>query len=311
MKLKLYTEPSIEPITLAEAKEFLRLSTETFAGDIENVVSIAPGSHAVGTLNGASVEVLGMEAVVILNAGTCTGTLDVTIQDSDDGSVWTDVDSYDQVTSANDDAVYEKSYDGTKRYVRGKAVVGTDVCEFAISVIRKSATIAEETTLTDMIQAARENIEDYLGRAILTQTWEMYLDEFPDDDYIVLPFGNLQSVDLFQYVDSDDNTTILTEDTDYLVERNGDGYGRIVLPYDIVWPTATLNTSNPITIRFTCGWSSTDDVPEAIKNAMKMLLADMYENRETQQFTALPGAKYIENTTYAKLLAGRRLRWQF
>ena len=310
MKLKLYTEPSAEPITLAEAKEFLRLTTETFAGNIENVTSIAPGSHASGTLYGVSVEVLGMEAVVILNTGTCAGTLDVTIQDSDDGSVWTDVESFTQVTSANDNTVYEKSYSGLKRYVRGKAVA-TDTCEFDISVIRKSSIIAEEDTLSDMITAARENIEDYLGRAILTQTWEMYLDDFPNEDYIVLPFGNLQSVDLFKYIDSNGDTTTLTEDTDYLVEENGDGYGRIVLPNNTVWPTASLRTSNPITIRFTCGWADAGDVPESIKNAMKMLIADMYENREMQQFTSLPGAKYIENTTYAKLLVGKRLRWQF
>ena len=311
MKLKLYSGPSSEPVPLAEAKEYLRLTTETFAGDIESVQSIAPGSHVTGTINGTAVEVLGLRAVVELSAGTCSGTVDVTIQDSDDGSTWADVEAFTQVTAANDNTTYEKAYDGIKRYLRVVAVVATDSCEFGVSIIKKSATIAEESLLTSIIEAARERVEEYTGRKIMTQTWDYYLDAFPEEDYIVIPFGNLQDVTSITYTDSDGNTTTMTADTDYVVEKNGEGLGRVVLPNDTEWPTATLKTSNPIVIRFVCGWTSASLVPESIKTAIKMLISDLWENRESQTYSVVPGSLYVENATYQKLLSSKRLRWQF
>ena len=145
----------------------------------------------------------------------------------------------------------------------------------------------------------------------MTQTWDYYLDAFPEEDYIVIPFGNLQDVTSITYTDSDGNTTTMTADTDYVVEKNGEGLGRVVLPNDTEWPTATLKTSNPIVIRFVCGWTSASLVPESIKTAIKMLISDLWENRESQTYSVVPGSLYVENATYQKLLSSKRLRWQF
>jgi uncharacterized phiE125 gp8 family phage protein len=293
MKAQQITAPTIEPITLSELKGHLRLDSGSFADNMEEVQCFAPGSHAIAnnytTHVGAGVDVLGYTALVILNSGTneATGTADTKIQESDDNVTYTDWTggAFTQVTTANDNAIQEKAYTGTKQYIRTVSKVLLAACVFGTTVIRLSPTTAEDALLTEIITSAREYAEDVTNRAFLTQTWDLYLNEFPAVDYIKLPFGNLQNVPATQsvkYKDHEGTETTLTVTTDYLWETNGPQFGRVVLPYGVSWPSVTLYPSNPITIRFVCGWTTAALMPNKIKSAIKMICADLYENRELQ-----------------------------
>lgn len=167
------------------------------------------------------------------------------------------------------------------------------------------AVLEETGLLQGIIQAAREYVEDITRRALFTQTWDMYLNEFPNGTEIKIPFGNLQSVTYVKYTDSDGVFTTLTENTDYLVETNGEQCGFVKLPDSVSWPPATLGVSKPVHIRFVSGWASIGDIPAKIKAAIKMICHDLYENRESQAFVTSGG--YIENSTVGKLLSSVRL----
>lgn len=266
-------------------------------------------------LIGAAVDVLGKTAVVNLNAGTvgAGGTVDAKIQESDDGTTWVDVTSgaFTQVTAANDNAVQEKAYTGAKRYIRVVAKVLVAACEFGVDVIVNAATVADEDLLTALIQAAREHVEDATGRRLLTQTWDFYLQEWPRGKSIRLPYGNLQngvgSEPVVSWKDDDGTETILTAGTDYLVETNGEECGYITLPYGGTWPSGTLYPSNPIKIRFTCGWTAAASIPSKIRTAVKMVAADLYENRGE----AVIGQTVSEDKTVDRLLASSRLWGEF
>ena len=168
----------------------------------------------------------------------------------------------------------------------------------------------EDSLIQGIVASARELVEDWTGRAIMTQTWEYYLDAFPCESRIVLPFGNLQDVPLTQSVkwkDSAGVETTLAVGTDYLWETNGDQHGAVVLPYGETWPSGTFYTSNPITIKFVCGWTTATLVPLRIRQAIMMITADMYENRGER----IIGQTVVENTAAANLLNSMRLWGNF
>ena len=201
MKVQIKTAPVLEPITLTELLLHLRQDSDDITTALTTTQSILPGSHAIAdnytTHVGASVSVTGKTAIVNLNAGTvgAGGTVDCKIQESNDNATWTDWTggAFTQVTAANDNAIQEKQYTGSMAYIRVVAKVLVAACEFGADILTISHETIEDNWLNDAIQAAREDVEDTTRRQLLTATWYYYLDRFPDKNYIVIPFGNLQS----------------------------------------------------------------------------------------------------------------------
>ena len=314
MHVKLITAPTIEPISLNELKLHLRLDSGSFANNLGELQSLVPDNYniTVGyTHVGTGIDVLGYDALVVLNSGTngTSGTVDVKIQESDDDVTYTDWPggTFTQVTEANDNAIQEKAYTGTKQYIRTVAKVLVTACSFGTTVILNSPQAAEDDLLNDLIETARGYVEDITRRGILTQTWDYYLNEFPGEDYFTVPFGNLQSVTYLKYTDSDGDATTMTEDVEYIVENNGDACGRIVLPYGKTWPSFTAYTSNPIVCRFVCGWTTPASIPTRIRTAVKMIAAKLYESRGDD----IVGQSVAEDKFFLNLLASFRLHDEF
>jgi uncharacterized phiE125 gp8 family phage protein len=157
--------------------------------------------------------------------------------------------------------------------------------------------------LSGFLIAAREYVEDITRRALLTQTWDYPLQGWPSGAEIILPFGNLQSVTSIKWKDTDGVEATLAVTTDYLVITNGEAHGKIVLPYAQTWPSGSLYPSNPIMIRYVCGWTTREYVPYKIKTAIKMICSDLYEMRGEPVL----GQSVIENKTVERLLASTRL----
>ena len=315
--LKIYTEPAIEPVSLQDIKQHLNQDSGSVADNLTITQSIAPGSHAIAdnytTHVGASASVLGISSIVILDAGTngAGGTVDVKIQESDDNSTWTDWSSgaFTQITTANDNVIYEKEYTGTKQYIRVVAKVLVAACEFGVQIIKYSSDTSEDALLSILITAARKDVEKITHRQLITATWDKWLDKFPDTNYIKIPKGKLQSITSISYTDSGGTLTTMTVTTDYLVDTNSDP-GRIVLPYGVSWPSPVLYPMNPIAIRFVCGYGTTAaSVEEGIRTAIKMMVEDMYALRAAQNVLQGYGS-ITENKTVMNLLIPYIL-WEF
>ncbi len=140
-------------------------------------------------------------------------------------------------------------------------------------------TISDDNDYIDgLVKAAREYVESITNRALITQTWKVFLPYFPAGDAICLPLPPLISITHLKYTDSDGDTSTVDAST-YHTEVNGDQQGRLVRAYGESWPSATLKTSNPVEVQFDAGYGDADAVPTPIIQAMKLLIWHWYENR--------------------------------
>jgi len=165
----------------------------------------------------------------------------------------------------------------------------------------RETTSDRDTELTAMLGAAVAQLdgrEGLLGRAMVTQTWELLLDAFPCGD-IELPLPPLQSVTSISYVDEDGATQTLATSV-YGVDTTCEP-GVVHLKYDQEWP-ATRDERNAVTIRFVCGYGAAAAVPERLKSAMKLHIADLDANRERQ------GDQLFQNDAYDNLISTFKVR---
>lgn len=272
----------------------------------DNAVDVIEAAGNAAGYNTAALAIAGIPAVAAshVRMGTVTAmksdgafTFGATALNAVNSTV-----AYTQATlKANYNTTYEKAYTGTKRWIKTPSKVLVADCSFGTSVIRSLATSVEDDWLNDTIAEARQYVEDITRRGILTQTWDYYLQEWPDGDRLKIPFGNLQTVTHIKYKESDwasvadDKTLTLT--TDYLVETNGDQCGFIVLPYCGSWPSATLYPSNPITIRFVCGWTTAALVARNLRAMIKLHCADKYKHRGE----GITGHIFVEDKAFYRL----------
>lgn len=136
----------------------------------------------------------------------------------------------------------------------------------------------DDTLLTTLIIAARRHCEKIDWRAYITQTLETWLDAWPADGVIHVPRPPLQSVTSVVYYNAADTAATLSA-ASYIVDTVSQP-GRIVLRTGSAWPTTTLRAANGICITHVAGYGLAVDMPEDIKNAMKLLIGHWYENRE-------------------------------
>lgn len=134
---------------------------------------------------------------------------------------------------------------------------------------------AHDTRITSLITMARRQVERYLKRALITQTWKVYYNCF--HAVMELPYPPLQSVTHVKYYD--DSGTLQTLSSDLYWEDLASEPGKIVRKYDAVYPELLAGRPNAVEIQYVAGYGDADDVPEEIRHAILMLVTDYFDNR--------------------------------
>jgi len=157
-----------------------------------------------------------------------------------------------------------------------------------------------EALLQIFRKAATEEAENFTGRALMEQTWDLYLDAFPVDAPIRIPKPPLIELVGIYARDSAGNEQPVDAAT-YIVDMDNDPAGqpaRVMLATGGSWPTADT-AANAVRIRFKAGYiddasPAAANVPYAIKAAILMMVGTLFANRETvvigQTATMLPWA---------------------
>lgn len=133
----------------------------------------------------------------------------------------------------------------------------------------------ENSYIQSLIAAATGYVEQATARQLVSATWTLKLDYFPDVIYVPRP--PLRSVSSIQYVDASGDTQTLSS-TDYRVDLYSLP-GRIEPAYGRSWPT-TRDVNAAVTVTYIAGYGGASSVPEEIKLAMRLLIGHWYEHRE-------------------------------
>lgn len=159
----------------------------------------------------------------------------------------------------------------------------------------------DDSLITSLIKVATSAAEKYTRRAFVTQTWDLWLDQFPSKTklgesgwwdgvreapissilesvrLIEIPKPPLQSVTFLKTYDVSDTEEEFSSSR-YFVDEQSDP-GRLSLKFGEIWPAVILRPVNGVQVRFVAGYGDAASVPEQIKTAIKMILVSLYENR--------------------------------
>lgn len=135
----------------------------------------------------------------------------------------------------------------------------------------------DDAYITALIGAAREMVEEVLRRALISQDWQLTLDTWPSSPF-ELPLPPLQSA-VVDYTDlAGASHTLAT--TVYGVDSASEP-GRVYLKDGQTWPSETLAEAGGVQVTFTAGYGDAgEDVPQALRQALLLLVGHLYENRE-------------------------------
>ena len=143
--------------------------------------------------------------------------------------------------------------------------------------LRVSGT-AEDSLLTLYAQMAREAVEEETWRALMPQTWTLYLAGWPADGIIELPRPPLDSVTSIKYTDEDGVEATLAA-SNYRVDTAREP-GRVVLAPNGEWPSDVLDSVNGVAVTFVAGYADASAVPPMAKAAILLQIGEIYANRE-------------------------------
>jgi uncharacterized phiE125 gp8 family phage protein len=153
----------------------------------------------------------------------------------------------------------------------------------------------EDGYLTGLIAVARDHLERTTGLALLTQTWRLYRDAWPEGGILTLDRGPVRALDAIRTYDELGEEEVVPLATAML-----DAASLPARLYLKVLP-APGQALNGIEVDFTSGFGDAGtDVPDGLKRAIILHAAHMFEFRTAvpldQQPASVPGG-------YDRLLA--------
>ncbi len=170
---------------------------------------------------------------------------------------------------------------GTNYVPYGKLVLKTGPATTAISLAEAKAFLRvdsdyddDDAYITSLIGVATNVVEQFTRRRLITQTYNIYYDEFPP--FMDLQVGNVANVTHVKYYDTD-NTLQTLDTSQYDVDIRVKP-GRIYQAEDGNFPD-TYERANSVEVEFVVG-SAASDVEDAIKQAMYIVIGRYYENRQ-------------------------------
>ena len=139
----------------------------------------------------------------------------------------------------------------------------------------------DDAYIVGLISAAREWVESYLDRSLVYTQWTMRLDRFPYEIELPRPpmamAGTHTATAITYTLEGGSTATLAT--TEYRVDRHSTP-GVMRTNYAGTWPSH-LYDRNSVSVTWWAGYGEDGTkVPRVIRNAILLLVAHWYENRQ-------------------------------
>ncbi|MFZ2905332.1 MAG: head-tail connector protein [Cyclobacteriaceae bacterium] len=175
--------------------------------------------------------------------------------------------------------------------------------ELAITLAEAKAQLNVETAFTDddtlitaCIKAAALYVEKVIQGPVMSQVWELQLTDFLST--IELNKGLISTIDSLKYYDSAEADQTVAA-SNYQTDLSNVP-ARLILKSTYVQPTV-YDRFDAVRVRFTAGYATASNVPEDVKQVIKLLVTHFYEYRSPE---ITGGAISKFDLTIEKLLSG-------
>jgi len=136
---------------------------------------------------------------------------------------------------------------------------------------------SDNNYIASLISVATASVEQFLRKALITQTRRLDLCEFPSSEF-VLDHPPLVSVTSLDYTATSGATATVGSSV-YDVDTSSVP-GRVLLGSEQTWPTSIDDTWNAVRLTYVTGTAtSSTGVPAAYRHALKLLVERWYEHR--------------------------------
>ena len=140
---------------------------------------------------------------------------------------------------------------------------------------------SEDALIASLVKAAREELEQATGLALISQGWRLYLDCWPATQTVLIHKAPVIVADRRHDIYDDAGAPSSPPLSGFVLDRFSRP-ARIAVPDAIAAPGKKLNG---IEIDFTAGFGATGvDVPDGLKRAIMLLAAHWYEFRGAETF---------------------------
>lgn len=133
----------------------------------------------------------------------------------------------------------------------------------------------DDALILALVSSARQMAETLTNRQLLTATWNLVLDAFPERA-ILIPKGPVQVVASISYLDM--NFNLVTMPPENYVVASTDDLTRITPIFGQIWQP-TLPQIGAVTVQFVAGYGDSTQVPAGIKHWIKLRVDSLYNQR--------------------------------
>lgn len=151
-----------------------------------------------------------------------------------------------------------------------------------LAVLKEHVRIDADLTDQDSVLLAYHDaavawVEDYTGRSLMTQTWQIACEKFAEKLWLPRA-APLASVTHVKYYDTANTLTTLSG-TIYTVPAFAEP-AVILLADTQVWPDV-YDREDAVQVEYVTGATTASDVPAPLRHAVQLLVGHWYANRES------------------------------